>query len=52
MVDVTSEKWMRDSVQNVNDDEKRGKECLQNCFLWSLLSYFYVCLKVGAHESL
>ena len=24
MVDVTSEKWMRDSVQNVNDDEKGG----------------------------
>lgn len=24
MVDVTSEKWMRDSVQSVNDDEKGG----------------------------
>ena len=30
MVDVTSEKWMRDSVQNVNDDEKGGTKCLQN----------------------
>ena len=50
MVDVTSEKWKRDSVQDVNDDEKRGEECLQNCSLLSLYCYFYVCLKVGAHE--
>ena len=50
MVDVTSEKWKRDSVQDVNDDKKRGKECLQNCSLLSLLYYFYVFLKAGAHE--
>ena len=50
MVDVTSEKWMRDSAEADNDDKKRRKECLQNCSLLSLLCYFYVCLRVGAHE--